>query len=240
MPYGPVNSCDTQTLNNPSVESQFPTGTTPGVRTGELSALCSYGYSPLVMTGLLRQICIQHFSDSRNILNASLRKRMQAEGGWTPNARTGIYIESLHNWRPELTESRPGIVLKEQDWQWQRRGIGDKFREDWRSGQVTYHGFWQGAHTLFALGNEGAETQILAIEIAKILLWYSPRFTRDLGMHRFVLVSIGAVSALKESTENYVVPVNVAYYVQESWTLTPEAPRLKRIDARFADEVKQY
>lgn len=192
------------------------------------------------MTGLLRQVAIQHFSDTRHILNASLRKRIEDDGGWTPNADTGIYIESLHKWNPEQTESRPGIILKEQEWQWQRRGIGDLFAEDWRSGQQTFHGLWQGAHTLFALGNEGAEAQILAIEMAKILLWYSPRFTRDLGMHRFVLVSIGAVSALKESTENYVVPVNVAYVVQETWHLTPEAPRLKRIDARVDEALKHY
>lgn len=222
------------------MENQFPTGSTPGVRTCEISALCSYGFSPLVVQGILRQTLIQHFSDHRNILNASLRKRIKDDGSWTPDAKTGIYIESLHQWRPEQTESRPGIVLKEQDWQWQRRGIGDRFGGSVISGQHTFSGFWSGSHTLFALGNEGAETQILAIEVAKILLWYGPLFVSDLGMHRFVPVSIGAVAALKESTENYVVPVNVAYMVQESWHLTPEAPRLKRIQFKASEFLRDY
>jgi hypothetical protein len=92
---------------------------------------------------------------------------------------------------------------------------------------------------VFAVGNEGAETQILATETAKVIAWYGPLITDQMNMHRWGITKIGALSALQESTENYVVPVDVAYVAEESWTLQVDAPRLKRIvfntDALLAD-----
>ena len=192
------------------------------------------------MQGALRQVLIQHFSDARNILNATLRGRIERDGVWSNTADTGIYIESLHKWRPELTESRPGIVLKEGQWAWQRVGIGDTAGDDARSGQQFFGGYWNGTHTFFALANEGAEAQILAIEIAKVMLWFESEIMDQLELQRFVPVSIGEVSALKEATENYVVPVSVAYVVPEFWVLNPDAPRTKRIVFKTSEVLGGY
>jgi len=216
---------------------RYPSGSTPEDRFAAQSALCSNGHSQLVVSGLLRQILLQHFADADNIINPTLRRYLEQNGVWRADERTGLYIESVGRWRPELTEARPGIVIKEGAWTWQRMGIGDQMGADWRDGRLEFGGYWRGTHTMFALGNEGAETQILASEIAKLMLWYGPIILDAFDLHRFVIVSIGELSALKESTENYVVPVTVAYMVSETWYLQEDAPRLKRIVFTTDDQV---
>lgn len=233
-------SCPEGSSNPDDVEALYPEGSAPQQRFKTLSALCSYGQSQLVMTGALRQILIQHCSDVRNILNNTLRERMGREGVWSEGTSTGIVIESLHKWRPELTESRPGLILKEGTWQWQRMGIGDQKGEDYRSGKMFFGGYWSGSHTIFALANEGAEAQILANEAMKCLLWYEEEITTQLELQRFMPVSIGEVAALKESKEHYVVPIVVGYVVPEFWYLQPDSPRLKRIIWRTSQTHDGY
>lgn len=192
------------------------------------------------MTGALRQILIQRFSDARNILNSTLREQLDRDGVWSSDANTGIVIESLHRWRPELTEARPGLILKEGTWTWQRMGIGDRNGTDFRSGREYFGGYWNGSHTIFALAKEGAEAQILAIEAMKCLLWWESEITEQLELQRFVPVSIGEVSALKEAKEHYVVPLVVAYTVPEFWYIQQEAPRLKRIIWKTSEVLPTY
>ena len=207
----------------------YPGADTPEDRPGEPSALCSFGETPRLLTGVLRHLFLQHFADVRNIHNGHLRRIMTQAGPWQPGERTGLYIESLANWKPELAEFRPGIVIKEGEWRWRRVSIGDSAGLTVRDGKYFYAGLWDGSHTVFALGNEGAETQILATEVAKLLLWTSQLLVQHFDLHRFVLVSVGALSALEESTENYVVPIQMAYTKEEGWSVQEDAPRLKRL-----------
>ena len=236
----PQDSCPTGPPNSAAVEAQFPTGNDPHIRSCNLSALCSYGVTPLVMQGALRQILIQHYADTRNILNATLQKKFGRDGVWRPGTDTGIMIESLHRWRPELTEARPGLILKEGAWQWQRLGIGDQAGGHELDGRRYFGGYWQGSHTIFALANEGAEAQILAIETMKSLLMFEQEILVQLELQRFVPVSIGEVSALAESSENYVVPIVVAYVVPEWWEIIPDAPRLKQVVFKASETLKSY
>jgi hypothetical protein len=192
------------------------------------------------MQGALRQLLIQHFGDTRNILNGTLRQKMERDGVWRPGTDTGIQIESLHKWEPELTEARPALILKEGAWQWQRRGIGDQAGGNEIDGRRFFGGYWQGSHTIFALANEGAEAQILAIEALKSLLMFEQEILIQLELQRFVPVSIGEVSALKESSENYVVPIVFAYSVPEWWEIKPDAPRLKQVVFRASETLPTY
>jgi len=192
------------------------------------------------MQGALRQILIQHFADQRNILNGTLRKKFERDGVWREGTDTGIVIESLHKWEPELTEARPALILKEGAWQWQRMGIGDQAGGDDISGRRYFGGYWQGSHTIFALANEGAEAQILAIEALKSLHMFEQEIMVQLELQRFVPVSIGEVSALQESSENYVVPIVFAYTVPDWWTVIQDAPRLKQVVFKASETIPTY
>lgn len=226
--------------NNPAdVEAMFPGDVSPQVRMGTLSALRSLGYTPQVVSGAILQALRQHFCDPANIMNHRLRAYLQREGAWGAGRSSGLYIEVLAKWEPRETERRPAILIKENDWEMSRSVIGGIADEDWRLGVTTYLGMWQGTHTIFALGNEGAETQILAAEIARLMVWFSQVFCEQLSLHRFQMIQLGALSAVEESTEHYVAPVTVAYQAEEVWDLQLEAPRLKRITFT-ADEFVTY
>ena len=225
----PPDNCPEPDPNSAEVEALFPEGQGPQVRFSNLSSICHYGLTPLVMQGAIRQVLIQHFGDARNIMNHTLRNRLEENGVWKDGDDSGIYIESLHRWRPAFTESRPGLVIKEGAWRWKRMGIGDRYGQDERSGREFYGGYWFGSHTVFALQNEGAEAQILAIEAMKCMQFFQHEIEKHLDLQHFIPVSIGEVSALKESTENYVVPIVVAYVVPDFWYIQGDYPRLKQI-----------
>lgn len=220
---------DSSNPNSAEIQDLYPAGAVPVDRIPKLSALCSFGHTPRLVTGIIRQILMQHFADANQVSNAHLRAYLEREGVWSSGVTSGMYIESLARWRPELTEARPAIVIKEGNWRWKRVGIGDQYGTDDRDGRTFYAGLWCGTHTIFAIGGEGAETQILSTEVAKQLLYYGPVITDQMELHRWILLEIGAVQALKEATENYIVPVTVAYVAEEAWSLQVDAPRLKRI-----------
>lgn len=221
--------------NSADVEALFPAGFTPEMRLNKISAIFSTGLSPRVITGTLRQIFCQHFSDPEHVLSPALRRYLTREGGWRSAEDSPLMIEAIANWRPEMTEARPGIVIKEGDWNWQRVVIGDGAGEHYQDGVSYFLGHWMCTHTVFALGGEGAETQNLASEVAKLILWYTPIIQDQLDLHRFTLVSLGALHVLEESKEHYVVPVTVAYVVEERWHMQAETPRLKRIRFNAAE-----
>jgi hypothetical protein len=186
---------------------------------------------------MLRQILLQHFVDPTQIILPNLRRYLETNGAWNQGVTSGVYIEAIARWRPELMEARPAIVIKEGAWQWKRMGIGNVWSADWVTGREEFSGQWSGTHTLFCVAKQGAETQGLATEVAKTLLWYGREITTAFDLQFFTVVGIGALAALKESTEHYVVPVDVAYLVPESWYLEQEAPRLKRIVFRASDFI---
>lgn len=230
-------SCPGADDPNADVAGLYPQGTVPEDRTGKLSSLCSFGQTPRMITAMIRQILLQHFVDVNNVRDIHLRQYLEDNGVWSADETTGLYIESLSRWRPELTEARPAIVIKPGAWRWRRVGIGNFSGERWRSGEMCYAGLWQGSHTVFAIGNEGAETQTLAVEIAKLLLHFGTLIIDQMNLHRFEVLEIGEPSALKEATENYVSPVNMAYIAEEAWSLQVDAPRLKRIVFNLEDIV---
>lgn len=230
-------SCPDADDPNADVAGLYPTGTVPEDRIERLSSLCSFGQTPRMITAMLRQILLQHFVDANNVRDPYLRQYLLDNGVWSADEETGLYIESLSRWRPELTEARPAVVIQGHAWRWRRVGIGNFSGERWRTGEMCYAGLWQGSHTVFAIGNEGAETQTLAAEIAKLLLNFGPLIIDQMSLHDFQVLEIGELSALKEATENYVSPVNMAYVAEEAWSLQVDAPRLKRIVFNTEDIV---
>ena len=179
--------------------------------------------------------------------NASLRAKFTATGGWIDEElpenrgqRSGIYIETTGKWEPEKTASRPAVLIKESDWKWQTIGMNNTAGSDVRTGTRFFGGMWLGAHTLFATARKPAEAQTLGTEVAKIMMFYSSDIIATMGLSKFAVASIGAVGKLEESPEDYTVPVVVGYVVPENWSLTPEAPRLKRITWRTGVVLDQY
>lgn len=203
----------------------------PEPRKVDLSALCSTGMRPQVMAGFLIQHLRTHFATANNIETPGLRDYL-----WAPENAGKLVIESVTRWKPELTEKRPAIVVKRGPWQIARRGINDQHLGNTPlDGHDRHSVFMRGSHTLFCIAGEGAETEQLATEVYRELNGFAPIIRQWLNLHRFVLAHVGELSLLKEATDNFVVPVSVAYVFEESTTLRSDAPALKRIQISVRD-----
>ena len=188
------------------------------------SAICSLLPRALILTGVFRDTLVHHFAAPEYIEEPDLRQLI-----WQEGERTGIIVESVHRWRPELTEKRPAVIIKRNAYQNQRFAIGDRHQlTRGHRGDLSYATWWVGSHTLFCMGGSGAQAELLATEVQRELTEFGPLLQRTLWLHRFQLMGVGEVSELEESTQHFVVPVNVGYAFQETWTLRQQAPTLKR------------
>lgn len=217
----------------------FPEDELPENRVPKVSALCSYGMRPHVMTGFLRQLLIGHFSDPNNIEDPRVRRQITQVGGWQPDTggsnTGGILIESITRWLPNTADKRPAVLIKRNDWRWSSRVLGDKKTENLYTGETVYSGFWEGSHTLFCLSQYGAEAEFLATEVVKFLILFSPLIRDQMDFFKFYVSAVGGVGEVQEVSEGYAVPVTVSYIAEESWSVQPYAPRLKRIVFKASD-----
>jgi len=190
------------------------------------SALCSLLPRPLIISGILRDWLTRHFASADYIEEPDLRELI-----WKPGEDTGILIETDTRWRPELTEFRPGVILKRNTYQNMRRGIGDRRQGPPADiyGQDKRVTFWTGSHTLFCVGGTGAQAELLGAEVQRELTQFALEIARDLRLIRFQVTQIGAPASLEEAQENFVVPVTVGYTYEERWAVRRQSPLLSGI-----------
>lgn len=188
-----------------------------------ISNLCAKGWRPIMLTGLLRDLLVKHFQP-RLIEDSDLRSLIWRED----EKQTKILIESIHRWRGELVEFRPAILVKRNTYQNQRLGIGDRVGADGR-GMVRYSTFWVGSHTVFCIHGTGAGVEILATEVQRELTEFAPVVRQTLGLKKWSVTEVGAISEVEEARESFVVPITVGWAYEENWTLELESPKLRRI-----------
>lgn len=199
--------------------------TTPEIRIEKASSVCSLGMRPLLMTGFLRQVLMEHFAEKDHIEDRSLHDYL-----WTSDAGSDILVESITRWNPEQAGARPALIIKRNGWRVERRGIDNRLMGfGSMDGSDAYTTFMSGSHTIFCLSLAGGECEKLAAEVYRHLVSFSSYIRRELDLHRFAVTEVGPLSELEESEEHYAVPISIAYTHEESWTVIPHAPKLKRV-----------
>lgn len=191
------------------------------------TSLCHTGWQRLLITGMLRDLLIHHFSTPDHIEIPDLRKAL-----WREMPPTGILIESLYRWRGDLTEMRPAILIKPNSYRNVRMGIADRWIKD-EEGNQNYVTLWVGSHTLFCIHGTGASVEILATETQREITQFAPVITRMLDLAKFKVNQVGQISELEEATENFVIPIDVGWAYQEKWVLEQEALKLRGITFSF-------
>jgi hypothetical protein len=201
---------------------EAPANAGPELRIERFSNPCSFGLTPILMTGFLIQWIGDHFSRRQNIEHPELRDVL-----WRADTRNGILIASITDWDPAAVEKRPAVIIKRNAWQPERIAIDDRLSPS-ADGNEHYCMLMRGSHTLFCLAGEGGEVEILGAEVFRELLSFSSLIRRTLDLKRFSVSELGPVNELQEATENYAVPITVAYVSELAWSIEPDAPKLKR------------
>lgn len=194
-----------------------------------LADLCP-DWIPFQITRLIVQWLRQHYVPG-NIQQPAIQ-----DNTWLPTDDTKILIESYTKWKPQLTEKRPGLIVKRHQVQALQDGIGNRMMggagaeglKDYRSVRLV------GSHSVFCVAGEGGEAEVLAAETYRELMKFAPKMTERLGLIRTVLSSIGEISLLEEATENFAIPVTIAYAFWDTWRIDElDAPLLARFNAVF-------
>lgn len=197
----------------------------PRLAIDHLPSLCDLRPKLLTLTALFRLWLINHFCHPDNIQLPSLKKCV-----WKNTPQTGIVIESATTWDPRVVMNRPSLVLKRGAWRRIKLGIGDKYLGVDATGQHYMCNWWQGAHTVFCLAAQDGEVELLATEVFQELNEFADAVRRRTGIKALAVGEIGETAILEESTQHFVVPVNLVYAVEESWILRQEAPFLKSLN----------
>ncbi len=187
----------------------------------DVSYLCEHGWQPLLITGFLRDTLIRQWSSSTNILAPELKQYL-----WREGKTSGILIESVFRYRPELAEKRPAIMIKRNSFKNIQTGIGGQVfgggfatYENEKGAISRYATLFMGSHTLFCIHATGASTEMLATEVMNHLTECLMPIRKHLDLRQFSVVEVGAIQEIQESNENFVVPITVGWCYEHAWEL---------------------
>ena len=212
------------------IPGQFPANTFPenrlGVNPDHFSQPFHRSY---LLKGVYLRLLAAHFSDPDNIGDEQLRQRI-SEKPYVDSDSTGILIKMVADWQPTTEELRPAILINRGQIDVERLTIGNQVGQDWVTGVASYISNLVGSHTIFAIARTADEADIIAVEVAKVLLVASPIIQKEVNLTRLQLMSVGEASRLEESKDHYAVAISIAYIVTESYDTAPHVPVLKRIN----------
>lgn len=181
-------------------------------------AICNHGMQPILLTGMIRDELLHHFSSPNSIENPDLRQLL-----WRDSASTGILIESTHNWTPAMADKRPAILVGRNSVQ--AKGgllLGNKSRLD-EIGFQHYTKIWVGSHKVFCLHLNGTATEILATEVIRELGQFAPQLLRRFNLMKFDVMEYGPVSLVEESGQHFGVEITLAWAFVEQWMLEEQS-----------------
>ena len=176
-----------------------------------ISHLCSLLPRPLIMTGIFREILVRHFYTPEFIETPELKDML-----WQSGERTNILIESVHRWRPELTEHRPAIILKRNAYQNRRIGIADRHNGSPTDifGTEHFTTFWIGSLYFVLHWSVRSASRTACNRSASEVHHFHEVIRKAALLHRLGVTEVGAIAELEEAVENFVVPVTVATLIR--------------------------
>jgi hypothetical protein len=208
-------------------------------------AICALGMRPFLMTGFLVGTLRQHFASAAHIEDPLFRDLAWRPGEgdvappmpspydllWSPADPTGIVVESITRWKPDASGQRPAVVVRRNDFQSIKLGIGNQKQGYYTadSGEMYEKGM-RGSHTLFCLEGEAGGAERLAAEVWRDVLQFGQLYRVNLKLWQFEAAEFGALHRVEEAAGSYAVPITVTYTYSEAWTLWPNAPIIKKID----------
>ncbi len=208
----------------------------------EFSSLCSTGHAPNVLTGAFGRLLRDHFSDPNLIEAASLKDNVwhtQPQDTTEGSVGTGILIEPIFKWDPQLLGKRPAVYVKRNGQQIQRYGINDGLQVGLgkdsegnlkiNEGEEHFVGVL-GSHTLFCIGRTGAETEILSGEVFREMQHFVPVLRRDLKLKKLAVTEVTEPQQLEEYDQHFAVAVVLGWGYFEKWRIVPQAPWLKGLN----------
>jgi hypothetical protein len=193
-----------------------------------------FNRSPYNVMGGVARALKEHFGSASNINDPDLKGYI-----WTPDERaTRLSIEPAHKVNLRNTQQRPALLLSRGEVGFELFGLG--------GGRSTAHfdtdgpmeGFQRGVNfnsaarfnvSVTAVGQTGAESELLGWESAMFLLTYAPVLKESMRLGTFIVKGLGKPQLLPENKDNWVSQVELTVASAISWRLSVDGPVLKKI-----------
>lgn len=208
------NPSDNDLTPNPIRTGAAPTLDVPGAGLNTSRNLIQPAW--FRMTEALVKVLRFHFSSATRIEHPDLTARV-----WTAAESSPIFISSLAEFAPTSGQQRPSVLVDrlDQELDTSKRAIGDQFQGG-QPGQYAH--LVVGRHVVHCLGGREGEAEILAFEVWRDLVRWSPILTTRLCLLRLLPTKVGKrVQLSGEHQEHYTVPIELTYGYMEQWRVYP-------------------
>lgn len=177
----------------------------------------------LFLTGIILDILRRHFSDPRRIVIPELRQLR-----WTEGEDTRLLIESMERWRPELTEHRPAILVREGEYRQSKLIMGAMHPPN-LDGSLDHMVLWQGNHACVCLGASSGQARLLAHEVADELTQFGPLYRRQFHLQDWQVIGISSMAPLPEAERVRGITVSLGLGYQQLWSIHQQAVTLRKL-----------
>lgn len=159
-----------------------------------------------------------------------------SEGVLLNNPR-GIQVQQWGDWDPANAGNLPLVLVKGNDINFQRVGIGDRHINvaSNPSGMQRYSKLAVGSHRVLCISNKPHQSHLIALEISDHLHASLPVALRHIGLLRAEVQGVGSPKRFRELPHSFASTVNLEYGFYQQWTVTPAAPRLNRVDIKLSN-----
>lgn len=204
-----------------------------------VSSLCTSKQPANVLTGIFTRLLREHFSDPNNLEFGGQNEptRQLEQYLWSSGPDSHIQIQPVWAYNTQDIQNRPALYIKRNAFQPQRIALDNGWgvNSHQNAGKVVevrgeFHGkTLVGSHTIFCVGREGAEAELLGQEVLNHFMMFGPLLRRDLKLMQLEVTEVGEVALLDEFVEHFVVPVVVGYGIGMTWRLKEVGPLLKTL-----------
>jgi hypothetical protein len=190
---------------------------------------------PWLLTGLLTQFARARFKSADNIRNDLLKGYIWSED----DTQSRILIEPAFRYKLTDVQRRPAILVARQPVKFIYPGLGDgtKLSHMESTGRLTgfhkgvdYVVIVQGDHSLRIIGQNGDEAEALAMEVLFALVEYRAVLKREACLGKLVISGLSPLQKMDENQENWSATVELTWAYTHEWTLSQDAPVLKKLD----------
>lgn len=195
------------------------------------SAVCSRHMNSRWLRGIILKTLQTHFYFPNHLITPEAARLVG--NGWRADETTGVLIASTSNWKPELTQKRPAVLVRSGDTEsLPPRTYNHAVESDVMTGEREFTKHKQTVLTCVCLGREEDEADVLAHEVDILLDYNALEFQDAFALERFEIQTVTAAKQHPEWREHFAAMVPVLVGFARSYSLTPDAPRFKRLKFR--------
>jgi len=184
---------------------------------------------PDAIHGSVISLLRQFWSNPQNIVEPMLRHCIWRK----EEEQSGIRIGSLTEYLPNYTQKRPAIIAKSGKMQKKKVAIADRIHQyaalQGLSPADIKIQFWIGEQTLFCLGENARQTDLLAGQTREYLESLESVIQEAFCCRSWEVTGQDELGILKEANDTFCIPLVIQFEYEVVWSTYVDGPPIRKI-----------